>query len=214
MSERPDPYNPLAEGNLARQVADALERQPLLPLVPERFYGSGLYALYYNGDFEPYARLKETGAPIYVGKAAARSTRIGAVAHNATKLWDRIRDHAQSIQQAENLDVADFACRYLVTSDVWVVLGEQGLLSEYGPVWNVVVDGFGNHDPGKGRYEQAISAWDTLHPGRPWVSKLTQPNTLSLSRLERIIWDALAERAAGAPVPERIIEADPLEDEQ
>ena len=37
----------------------------------------------------------------------------------------------------------------------------------------MVVDGFGNHDPGSGRYNQAKSEWDVLHPGRPWIKKLT-----------------------------------------
>jgi len=39
------------------------------------------------------------------------------------------------------------------------------------PLWNSYLDGFGNHDPGKGRYEQAKSEWDVVHPGRIWVDK-------------------------------------------
>jgi hypothetical protein len=39
------------------------------------------------------------------------------------------------------------------------------------PLWNTVVDGFGNHDPGSGRYEQARSDWDVLHNGRLWADK-------------------------------------------
>jgi len=38
---------------------------------------------------------------------------------------------------------------------------------------NFDMDGFGNHDPGKGRYNQAQSEWDVLHPGRSWVKRLT-----------------------------------------
>jgi len=34
-----------------------------------------------------------------------------------------------------------------------------------------LIDGFGNHDPGKGRYEQAKSDWDVCHPGRSWADK-------------------------------------------
>jgi len=33
------------------------------------------------------------------------------------------------------------------------------------------LDGFGNHDPGKGRYEQAKSDWDIIHPGRVWAER-------------------------------------------
>jgi hypothetical protein len=29
-----------------------------------------------------------------------------------------------------------------------------------------------NHDPGSGRYNQQISPWDILHPGRAWAKKL------------------------------------------
>ncbi len=42
----------------------------------------------------------------------------------------------------------------------------------YNPLWNSHIDGFGNHDPGKGRYEQAKSEWDVLHPGRVWADRL------------------------------------------
>lgn len=34
------------------------------------------------------------------------------------------------------------------------------------------MDGFGNHDPSKGRYNQQISQWDTIHPGREWATQL------------------------------------------
>src|SRR5262249_6824895 len=52
---------------------------------------------------------------------------------------------------------------------------ERLMIRTAAPVWNVVVDGFGNHDPGSGRYNQKVSPWDTLHPGRPWVIRLTKP---------------------------------------
>jgi hypothetical protein len=48
------------------------------------------------------------------------------------------------------------------------------LIEKTKPLWNVVVDGFGNHDPGKGRHDQQISAWDTIHSGRDWAKKLQQ----------------------------------------
>ena len=54
-----------------------------------------------------------------------------------------------------------------------VVPVEAELSRRYQPLWNTTVDGFGNHDPGAGRHEQAISEWDVLHPGRPWSRKLT-----------------------------------------
>jgi hypothetical protein len=50
---------------------------------------------------------------------------------------------------------------------------EAELIRRYRPLWNTVVDGFGNHDPGSGRYNQAPSEWDILHPGRFWATRLT-----------------------------------------
>jgi hypothetical protein len=54
-----------------------------------------------------------------------------------------------------------------------VVPVEASLIRHHKPLWNMVVDGFGNHDPGKGRYNQAKSEWDVLHPGRLWAERLT-----------------------------------------
>lgn len=51
-----------------------------------------------------------------------------------------------------------------------------------------MLDGFGNHDPGKGRYEQAKSAWDVLHPGRAWADKCkgtTEKKKSIVSRIEK-----------------------------
>ncbi|WP_218119560.1 Eco29kI family restriction endonuclease [Roseospirillum parvum] len=55
--------------------------------------------------------------------------------------------------------------------DIWIPLGESLLISRFVPLWNKWVDGFGNHDPGGGRYNQERSRWDVLHPGRPWATK-------------------------------------------
>lgn len=46
------------------------------------------------------------------------------------------------------------------------------MISRYRPVWNHVVFGFGNHDPGATRYNQARPLWDELHPGRPWAARM------------------------------------------
>ena len=48
---------------------------------------------------------------------------------------------------------------------------EAALIRHYKPIWNTKIDGFGNHDPGSGRYNQAKSEWDIIHPGRPWAEK-------------------------------------------
>jgi hypothetical protein len=65
---------------------------------------------------------------------------------------------------------------------------EAELIRNYRPLWNTTVDGFGNHDPGSGRYNQAKSEWDALHPGRSWAEKLTgKPPKLKdiISKIEK-----------------------------
>src|SRR5262245_52017442 len=172
-------YNPLDEKNLAQSVADALERERVHRLPPSTFAGPGLYALYYVGDFDLYAPLAvltrrdarpgdldvgPEAVPIYVGKAAAGGSRHGNVRDSKDKtLSDRIRKHTTSIEAAvTTLKAIDFRVRYLRVKDIWIPLGEYGLLQRYTPIWNRVLDGFGNNDPGGGRYEQARSPWDTV----------------------------------------------------
>ncbi len=173
------PYNPLDKRSLGSSVADALlEREAASLPLETPFVGAGIYAIYYTGEFplyEPVARRnrrRRFSWPIYVGKAIPHGARQGGVGLGAdpgSVLFGRIREHSRSIEQAGNLDVADFFCRYLVVEDIWIPLGESLLIEMFAPVWNVVVDGFGNHDPGSGRYNQQRSPWDVLHPGRRWA---------------------------------------------
>jgi hypothetical protein len=42
-----------------------------------------------------------------------------------------------------------------------------------------VLDGFGNHDPGSGRYGGQRPLWDILHPGRAWAERCApRPETV------------------------------------
>lgn len=160
----------------------------LLP-PPSRFHGPGVYGLYYVGDYELYKPLAKLNAnscilPIYVGKAVAPGWRKGRSTGSETAetsdLYKRLREHAGTVQQAPSLKIADFRCRFMVMSGVegdLVVPVEAALIRKYRPLWNGVVDGFGNHDPGKGRYAQMNNEWDVLHPGRSWASKLTGGST-------------------------------------
>jgi hypothetical protein len=159
---------------------------------PGRFIGSGVYGLYYVGDYELYAKIanlnRETCAqPIYVGKAVPPGWRTARATDSETPdLYRRLREHARSIQQAASLQIDDFRCRFMILggaeSDL-VVPVEAELIRRHRPLWNTVVDGFGNHDPGAGRYNQARSEWDVLHPGRPWAERLTGDSP----RLEDVI---------------------------
>lgn len=153
-------FNPLALHTLAEtMVAELLKQTPIRldSLIP--FQGPGVYAIYYTGSFEPYRpiatanRGEKWGWPIYVGKAQ----------------FARLRNHAESIKEASNLDIKDFWCRYLVTEEVFIPLCESLLIKKYAPIWNKeskVITGFGPKVVGKTRTTQQTSMWDILHPGR------------------------------------------------
>ncbi len=178
------PYNPLDRKNLGASVADAMLARPVHPLADlPSFNGAGIYAIYYTGSFMPYSKLVERNpegrfeAPIYVGRAVPKGARKGNVGLDNTPgrvLVSRLRQHARSIRDAKNLDVEDFYCRFLVVDDIWIPLGESLLIARFVPVWNQVLDGFGNHTPGKGRFEGLRPRWDVLHPGRAWAAKCAE----------------------------------------
>lgn len=172
-----EPFNPLEKANLATSVAHALLARPVLPLPPgKRFLGAGIYVIYYTGPFPNYGPIAERNReaqysqPIYVGQAIPPGRRRGGfrlATPPSAALYNRLRQHARSIQQASNLQLTDFACRYLVADEIWIPLGENLLIEIFQPLWNVLIDGFGIHDPGR-RRGQNRSAWDELHPGRPF----------------------------------------------
>lgn len=207
------PFNPLDRIRLGESVAGALLKRPVGPLPPgDRFEGAGIYAIYYTGDIGFYRRVVERNRrhkyelPIYVGKAVPPGARKGGFGLDTAPgvvLWNRLSEHAQSLQSA-NFNLRDFCCRYLVAEDIWIPLGENLLIEMFEPLWNVVITGFGNHDPGKGRRRQVKSAWDTLHPGRTWSATLPN-NPRSAAELERAIVDFFAGRKVRIVPPEEAV---------
>ncbi|MEO7099722.1 MAG: Eco29kI family restriction endonuclease [Luteolibacter sp.] len=203
------PYNPLEKENLGKSVADSLIKQKLVPLgCVERFSGAGVYAIYYEGDFDAYSKLghwntsaDDLNVPIYVGKAVPTGGRKGKVdpeiSAKGTALFSRLDEHRKSIEQVTNLEIADFWCRYLVVDDIWIPLGESLLIQRHRPIWNSLIDGFGNHDPGAGRHQGARPNWDTLHPGRNWADRCA-PSKSSEAQIRLHIeqyWKAYGEPA-------------------
>ena len=175
------PFNPLDKRNLGESVADALLETAAKPLPPEPFIGAGVYAIYYTGSFYAYERLSQVNrdgqfrCPIYVGKAVlagARKGGIGMDADHGQALYRRLAEHAESVKAVQNLDIMDFCCRFLIVDDIWIPLAESMLIERFRPVWNRVLDGFGNHNPGKGRQQGMLPQWDCLHPGRAWATRL------------------------------------------
>lgn len=173
------PFNPLDKLSLGISVSEALLERPVLPLPPvNSFLGAGIYAIYYIGDFEPYRRISEANReeryamPIYVGKAVPTGARKGGIeleTATGTAVYKRLREHAESVQQAKNLNLEDFRCRYLIVDDIWIPLGEAMMITRFAPIWNRVIDGYGNHNPGSGRHQGKRPPWDVIHPGRPWA---------------------------------------------
>ena len=157
---------------------------PVLPLPPKMpFSGAGVYAIYCiakKGLYKTFGEKinrKYYDVPIYVGKAVPAGWRQSRIVDETagTALYSRLRQHAESVKSGKGLSLCDFACRFAIlegeTANMIAAL-EAAIIAEHTPLWNSVIDGFGNHDPGKGRYEQKMSQWDSIHPGRPWAARL------------------------------------------
>jgi Eco29kI restriction endonuclease len=208
--EESAPYNPLSKRNLAASIVSKLLNQPSEKLPPPRFPGAGIYLIYYTGPFPAYAKIAAANKqnrfaqPIYVGKAIPAGGRKGLegfdVPHGHA-LSNRLGEHADSVMAAENLNIDDFRCRWLVVDEVFIPLAESLLISHFKPLWNVIVEGFGNHDPGKGRISGKKPSWDVLHPGRAWARRLQAATTQDelLTRIESHTYSVPIPPAAPSP---------------
>jgi hypothetical protein len=186
-----DPANPDVVGKL---IGDTLLEQGRTPLGRlTKFYGSGVYAIYYMGTFPAYMPASGTDTPLYVGKAdpAVRDARTPV--EQGSKLFDRLfNDHAKNIRKAVNLNIDNFDCRFLVVRSAWQNTAEDYLINIFKPIWNNEVGicyGFGKHGDSPTTRSNTRSPWDTLHPGRAWAhSEGNQPNPLTAEQItERIL---------------------------
>ncbi len=116
--------------------------QPIRALTSlESFAGSGIYVLYYTGDFKAYKPIVDKNqdhweGPIYVGEATRKGGRKGGVLAEGPPgkaIFDRLRNHGESIRQVSNLDIKDFWCRYLALKDFFIPLCESLLIDKYEP---------------------------------------------------------------------------------
>jgi len=161
-------YDPMDTEHVTAAICHELERQPLIPLDPlvARFDGSGLYAVYYDGETVlMYRPLAGRAIPVYVGQALSHNSATGAAVRQPRPLWERVRDHHASVDGSD-LPAAEFGVRMLRLPDVHADLGENGLRVFYRPVWNAILTGFGGHEQGSSTRRGARSKWDTVHPGR------------------------------------------------
>lgn len=209
-------YNPLDKINLARSIEQELLLRPVLPLADAGgIGGAGVYVIYYTGPFQAYAPIvtplpEEPGArPIYIGKAIPKGGRKGGLSEassaSGNALGSRLRQHISSVNEANNLDLADFHIRYLVVDDIWIPLGENMLIETFRPVWNRAIDGFGNKDPGARRKTQLTSPWDVLHPGRSAAKNTTPSPALTPALLLARVEDYFAGRQL-TPLPKAVQE--------
>lgn len=173
-------------GPLVQRLLNAFNRAPIHTFSSRYsdIIGQGVYGLYYFGDYGLYAPIARQNRatqdkPIYIGKAAVAGRRMGIRTEQYTALAKRMRKHSQSIGATSNLQIEDFQYRFILLGNIneedesFIDMLETKLIKKYQPLWNTpFLEGFGNHDPGSGRYNQQCSRWDTLHPGRVWANKL------------------------------------------
>ena len=118
---------------------------PVYELPPtQNFKGSGVYAIYYTGEFELYERISQVNRisydlPIYVGKAIPSGARRGKGGKEGASLFKRISEHTQSIHATDNLEPSDFHCRFIIIpheEEALIAPIESAIIKQYNPLWN------------------------------------------------------------------------------
>ena len=166
-----DPGNPKTIGFFIALAMTAQPRRPLGELTD--FYGSGVYAIYYRGNFDLYAPLAGSETPIYVGQAAPGNDHAQTPVEQGLRLAARLNEHRKNIvRAAESIDIADFDYRALVVQTGWETGAEDYLIRLFKPIWNSetkLVFGLGKHGDSAETRRNKRSPWDTLHAGRGWA---------------------------------------------
>ena len=132
----------------------------------ERFYGSGVYAIYYNGKFPAYAGITKREHPIYVGKADPADPAAKTAMEQGDRLSNRLNDHRKNIAKAKRhcgwrISNGRLSCRLDGRP------AEDYLIHLFKPIWNSEVGicyGFGKHGDDPGTRANLRSPWDTVHP--------------------------------------------------
>ena len=147
----------------------------------ERFLGSGIYAIYYQGHSEAaYEPLSGTETPIYLGKADPKTPYAETTEGQGPSLHLRLGEHAKSIESG-GLDLADFRYRCATVQSGMQSAVEDFLIRLFRPIWNKEVKiafGIGKHGDAATTRGNKRSPWDTMHPGRAWAL-LTEQDQMS-----------------------------------
>lgn len=191
------------------EAMDFFDSSPCEPFPPPPGEtGPGVYGIYFVGGSGVYADMgiinrDECTQPIYIGKAVPPGSRTGTAKNEKKDVLGRLAEHARSIRAVRNLDLPEFRCRFMILrgleSDL-IGTVESGLIRRHMPIWNTRISGFGIHATGGGRFGQAPSMWDVLHPGRSFVEKLTgtpQPLEEIETLVSNYIADVMKRRAEG-----------------
>lgn len=181
-----DPGNPDAVGRLVVIALLAQDRVPLREIAPT--YGSGVYAIYYQGPHPAYAEVSGTETPIYVGKADPDEPRAATPREQGVRLFGRLARHRDTIERVERwseangvaedriLRVDHFECRRLVCATNAQLVAERLLIEVFHPAWNKetkICFGFSKHGDAAETRRNKKSPWHILHPGRAWA--MTSP---------------------------------------
>jgi hypothetical protein len=182
-----DPADPRLFGVFAALALVGQDRLPMVSMAESKFYGSGIYAIYYNGDFRTYEPIAKTEHPIYVGKADPAIPNARMPRDQGDRLCERLNEHRKNIERAASLRIADFECRYLVVATGWQTAAESALIGLFRPLWNKetgILLGFGKHGDSADTRRNTRSPWDVLHAGRAWAAANTIEDRKSPREIE------------------------------
>lgn len=168
-----------------------VEREPssLEDIESLRFFGSGVYAIYYaGGDIPPYSAISNSETPIYVGKAVPVN-RIAETAYDqGNVLWKRLREHRKSIV-CGGLRPADFRYRHAIIQSGMEGAVEDFMIRLFKPIWNKEIKvcfGIGKHGDLATTRQNKRSPWDTMHPGRRWAEATVEDQSSKEGIIQRI----------------------------
>ena len=146
-------------------------------MIKERFYGAGVYAIYYHGkSVQAYQPLSGTETPIYVGKADPDAPYAETTEKQGEVLYKRLKEHARNIEKTD-LDLKDFTCRQVAIQSGMQAAVEHFMIRFYRPIWNKEIKvcfGIGKHGDSAKTRANKRSPWDTMHPGRKWAENTTE----------------------------------------
>ena len=117
---------------MSQIAVEFVERLPISPLTTSIDYLGrflpypGVYLIYYVGTTSLWGTLVKPsqGRPIYVGMSRSN-------------ILDRLRDHSKKVVDAEDLELRDFAVRFLIADIKHYAPSIEGALIEfYNPLWN------------------------------------------------------------------------------